>query len=64
MAITLPTSIAPAFISSVFAFSIEHEYILNRNLVYVIQVAIAFTGAVMTFFLKEPTHDWREDSDE
>ncbi|EJC98141.1 MFS general substrate transporter [Fomitiporia mediterranea MF3/22] len=61
MAFTLPLAIAPAFITSVFAFSIEHEEILHGNLVYVIQLVIGLGGALHSLTLKEATHDWRED---
>ena len=61
MALVLPTAIGPAFITSLFAFSIEHKSILNGNLVHAVQVAIALAGVIMTLFLREPTHDWREE---
>ena len=61
MAFTLPLAIAPAFITSAFAFSIEHEEILHGNLVYVIQLVIGLGGALHSLTLKEATHDWRED---
>ncbi|KAL5482742.1 hypothetical protein ACEPAI_9336 [Sanghuangporus weigelae] len=64
MALTLPNAVAPAFITSIFAFSIKHEAILNGNLVYVIQLIIAIVGAFITLFLKESTHDWREVADD
>lgn len=64
MAVMLPLAIGPAFITSIFAFSIKHEAILKGNLVYAIQLVISITGAFITLLLKESTHDWREDAND
>ncbi|EJC98142.1 MFS general substrate transporter [Fomitiporia mediterranea MF3/22] len=61
MATTLPLAFAPAFVTTMFAFSIKHEAILHGNLIYVILLPIGLVGAVHSLTLKEVTHDWRED---
>ena len=64
MALTLAMAIAPACITSLFAFSIRHEAILNGNLAYAIQFVFGLVGAGCALSLKESTDDWRKDEDD
>ncbi|KAH8114502.1 MFS general substrate transporter [Phellopilus nigrolimitatus] len=60
MAIVLPQTIAPAFVTSVFAFSVSSN-ILGGNLIWIVLLCISCIASVHSLTLKEPTHDWRED---
>ncbi|KAI5122775.1 hypothetical protein M0805_000119 [Coniferiporia weirii] len=62
MAATLPMALAPAFVTSLFAFSLKHEEILRGNLTWAVLLAIGVVGTVHSLTIKEATHDWREDS--
>lgn len=62
MAITLTMALAPAFVTSLFAFSIKNKEILHGNLIWVVLLAISVAGAIHSLTLKEATHDWREDT--
>ena len=53
-------AVAPAFITSLFAFSISSD-IAGGNLVWISMFAIASFAAIHSLTLKEPVHDWRED---
>ncbi|KLO14776.1 MFS general substrate transporter [Schizopora paradoxa] len=58
---SLCLGIAPAFITSLFAFSVKSQ-IANGNLVWIVTFGFASLGTLQVLTLKEPTHDWREDS--
>ena len=64
MATTLPLAFAPAFITSLFAFSLKHEQYLNGNLVYVVMLVVGVLGALNCLTIKEPTSDWRDELDD
>lgn len=57
---SLCLGIAPAFITSLFAFSIKSQ-IASGNLVWIIMFGFASVGTLQALTLKEPSHDWRED---
>lgn len=77
MAIALPQAIAPAFVTSTFAYSIKNK-VAGGNFVWFLLLGIsaccpsgtyghisnpfaASFAAVHSLTLKEPTHDWREE---
>ncbi len=60
MVSSLCLAIAPAFITSLFAFSIKSQ-VANGSLVWFVMLAIASVGTLHSLTLKEPSHDWRED---
>lgn len=62
MATTLSFALAPACTTSLFAFSIEHENILNGNLIWAVLLVIGLIATVQSLGIKEVTHDWREDA--
>jgi len=61
MAISLPQALAPAFTTSLFAFSINCTF-AHGNLVWIIFLFITCSAAIHSLLLKEPTHDWRDES--
>ncbi|THH11142.1 hypothetical protein EW145_g842 [Phellinidium pouzarii] len=63
MAITLTMALAPAFVTSLFAFSIKNKGILHGNLIWVVLLAFSAAGGIHSLTLKEATHNWREDTE-
>lgn len=59
MVTSLCMAIAPAFITSMFAFSIKSQ-ILQGNLVWVVMFVVAATGFVHSLTLSEPEKSWQE----
>jgi len=59
MSTMLPQAIAPAFGTSLFAFSIKSG-IANGYLVYIVCFIFTSVGAVHSLTLREPTTDWRK----
>jgi len=62
LSIVLPQAIAPAFATSLFAYSIKND-IAGGNLVWIIFFVLTCTASVHSLFLREPTYDWRTGSD-
>ncbi|KAI5122776.1 hypothetical protein M0805_000120 [Coniferiporia weirii] len=62
MAIVLPQAFAPAFVTSLFAYSISSG-ILGGNLIWIVLSGISCIASVHCLTLKEPTHDWRKDDE-
>ena len=60
MVSSLGLGLAPAFITSLFAFTIKSQA-ANGNLVWLVMFAIASLGTLQSLTLKKPSHDWRED---
>ncbi|PAV19859.1 MFS general substrate transporter [Pyrrhoderma noxium] len=61
MVIVLPEAISPAFVNSLFAWTISND-VLQGYLTYVVLFGLCFMAAVHSTTLKEVTHDWRENS--
>ncbi|TDL22143.1 MFS general substrate transporter [Rickenella mellea] len=60
MTIVLPQAIAPAFVTSLFAYSIKSG-IAHGHLIWIFTLAFSTTAAIHSMTLKEPSHDWRQD---
>lgn len=58
MVTSLGFAIAPAFVTSLFAFSIRIEF-GHGILVWIVMLFITTLGAMHSLVLKEPEHDWR-----
>lgn len=60
MTISFIQAIAPAFITSLFAFSLKTGY-LGSNLTWIIMLVLTCCAAIHGLVLDESTHDWRKD---
>ncbi|KAF8590896.1 MFS general substrate transporter [Ramaria rubella] len=60
MATILPQAIAPALVTTLFAFSIESG-IAGGNLIWIVLFVFTCAGAVHAMTLQEPTSDWRDE---
>ena len=60
MALSLAMAFAPAFITTLFAFSVENK-MLGGNLPWIVLIIIGSISFLHTLTLKESAHDWRED---
>jgi MFS family permease len=63
MAISLPQALSPAFVTSLFAYSIESG-IAGGNLIWIVLTMTCAVAAVHSLLLKEPSHDWRQEIEE
>jgi len=59
MAIVLPQAIAPVFVTSLFAFSVNSG-VAGGQLVWIILFIFTCGAAVHSMMLHEPTSDWRK----
>jgi len=59
MTISLVQAVAPAFITSIFAFSLKTEH-LGSNLTWIIMLVLTCCAAIHGLVLEESTHDWRK----
>ncbi|KLO06628.1 MFS general substrate transporter [Schizopora paradoxa] len=60
MTISFIQAISPAFITSLFAFSLKTEH-FGSNLTWVIMLVLTCIAAIHSLGLEESTHDWRKD---
>jgi len=59
LAVVLPQAIAPAFVTSLFAFSIESG-IAGGNLIWIILFVSTLAGAIHSMALRQTTSSWRQ----
>jgi len=60
MSLSLAMAFAPAFITTLFAFTVEYN-LLRGNLTWVVLFIIGTLSFIHTLILKEASHDWRQD---
>lgn len=60
MSLSLAMAFAPAFITTLFAFTVEYN-LLRGNLTWVVLFIIGILSFVHTLILKDVSHDWRQD---
>ncbi|THH11149.1 hypothetical protein EW145_g841 [Phellinidium pouzarii] len=63
MAIVLPEAVAPAFVTSMFAYSVSSG-ILGGNLIWIIMFGVGCVASIHCLILKEPTYDWRKEHED
>jgi len=62
MATNFPLALAPAFTTSLFAYSIKSDVLgLGGHLIWIVMFSIGLCGFLHSLTLREPTHDWRAD---